>query len=219
MALKLSEGITNVREKTRHDVDTRVSDEFITKALNRAAVKVRQWLASDVPTLYLKVTDGIDVDGSAPEISLVSTEFNYDNLYVVERFWESPDPGEWVALQRADDLTPNRSVHGLISFHLEHLCLIIGPAYRTDLGGTYRVKFHPRPVDLSDINAYFQVPASMEEALEYLAIEKVAERDGDSDSDKWHKRAKASYDEALPALQIRYGAHQNTSGLRRIVGY
>jgi hypothetical protein len=218
VAILLSEGITRVRSKTRHDVDTRVSDTLITDGLNDGVTKLRAKLAVDVPTLYLVTSGAIDVAQDAPEITLADTAYTFANLRLVERCWED---GRWRRIMRADEENPNESIHGRISFRIENMCLIIGPDYRDDLGGQYRVKFHPTPTRLAtpaDNAKYLQIPDALDLAVVYYACIPVAERDKES-STEWEKKAKAEYDEALPGLQERYGMHTNQAWLHRVVGY
>jgi hypothetical protein len=217
VAILLSEGISRVRVKTRHDVDTRVTDALITDGLNDGAKKLRGWLAVDAPTLYLVRSDTIDVSADDPEISLVDSDYNFENIHRVERLWE--DVG-WRRVMRADEERPNESIHGRVSFRLEHLCLILGPDNREDITGQYRIVFHPTPARLStpgDNSQYLQVPSSLDLALVYLGCVPVMQRD--KEKEDWIKLAKAEYDDAIGALANRYGVHQNEAGLRRTMGY
>jgi hypothetical protein len=217
VAILLSEGITRVRTKTRHDVDARVTDALIADGLNDGAMTLRSKLAVDVPTLYLVTSPPIDVALNDPEISLVANDHDFSNIHRLERNWE--DVG-WRKVMRADEEDPNNSIHGRINYRLEHMCVILGPDYRDDVAGQYRITYRTKPVRLAtpaDNAKYFQIPDELDLALVYYGCIAVAERDNEKDS--WETKAKAQYDDHIGALKDRHGVHTNQAGLHRVVGY
>lgn len=215
--MQLQDARAEVREETQHTDDERVTNARVTRACNRAYLKLRAKLASDVPTLYLATSDEISLsDGE--DISMVDTAFNIGNIEIVERLDACNE--SWYPLERAGRIDYNNSIHRKLSFRIENLCIILGPdSY--DTSGTYRVKFHPEPAELRDgldDTVAFVIPRSTKQAFIYWACAylMITDREGPAAKTDFDKLAQAEYNEALPALKARYGAHDDTAGLRKV---
>lgn len=213
MALTLAQGRDRAKAATRHRTDTRIDDTDWATHLNEAHRQVRSWLADQVPSLYFVTSSPITVANTAPEIALESSSYNFRNVWLVERLYED----QWRPISRASEVSPNQAFHGDYTFRVEHLCLVIGPDY-VDVSGTYRVKFHTIPALLSDENAYFQVPQSLEQPLIWLACSLSAVQDygpGHPHVKGFRDLSDADLEKALPALKRRHGAHARDAGPRR----
>lgn len=212
--MQLQDARAEVREETKHTDDERVTDARVDRACNRAYLKVRAKLSADVPTLYLASSDEIPLaDGE--DISMVDTEFNIENLHLVQRLDACNE--EWLPVERASDINHNRSIHRQLTFRLENLCIIFGPdSY--DTSGTYRVKFHPEPATMVLDTEEVVIPRALHQAFIYYACAylMITDREGAAAKLDFDKLADAEYKEALPALKRRFGAHDQTAGLRKV---
>jgi hypothetical protein len=220
LALTLGEGRDRAQALTRHRTDTRIDSDDWDTHLNEAAREIRLWLEEKVPSLYLVTTDAIELDDDDPEISLDTIEvrgtaYNFSNLYRVERLYNET---EWRPVRRADAFSPNTPSHGDYVFRVEHLCLIFGPDY-VDVSGSYRFTFHPRPSLVTDENAYFQIPAGLDQTLIYLACSLSVIQDHGPTHEHvaaFRKLAQEDFDKALPSLKKRHGIHTRDHGARKV---
>jgi hypothetical protein len=219
LALKLSEGEAELRTLTRHKISTRITQPEIWIFLNRAHVLIRAELQTLAPEMYLKPSEEVTLEDNEDgnEIGLSSTSSNFDNLYRVER--KAPGGTRFYAIEGGSAISPNESVHGLVSFVVEHRCLkLYAPGGRT--GGTYRVLSHVAPVKLTDANSYFQIPSQLELPMLYRAVGLIHVTDGDGAAAKkaWDGLADEEIKRVTGSLDKQQGIHQDTSGLRRVMG-
>lgn len=222
MALKLGEAETKLRAFTQHKVDTRLSQAEAWEYLNDGYRWARQQLQLIAPSLYLSTSseitfDDVDPGDSENEIVLSDNDVNFDHISHVER--KAPNGVRFYGIERTNPLSPTQVVHGQVSFTLEHKCLRLH--HHAGLtGGTYRVRHWVVPAKLTDINAYFQLPSSLELAMIYNAAGLVAlqDRDGVAAKAKWDDEAKKELDRAAPALSKQYGIHEDQGGVRRVMG-
>lgn len=220
MALTLGQAETEVRALTRHELDTRVTSPQIVSWLNRVYRGLRAELQGIAPELYVTTSDEItfEDDEAGNEIVLSDANVNFDHILRVER--RAPGDTRFFGIQGGSPISPNETVHGRVSFVIEHKCLkLSAPGGRT--GGTYRVVSYVVPMQLSDANAYFQLPSQLELPLLYRTVGLVHLRDGDGPRAKkeWDDLADAEIERVTPALEAQGGIHPVTAGVGRVMGY
>jgi hypothetical protein len=220
LALQLGQLETECRALTRHKVDARVTTTDLYALANAAYRELRSELQEIAPELYLRTGDVVtfeDLDtalGEYNEIVLSDTDFNFDNVFSVERQCED---GRWRGIERASQMTPDESVHGRIGFTVQHRCLRLHPDGKT--GGNYRVVSHVVPPVLDDAAAYFQIPSQLEMPLKYRTCGLMHLEDGDGPDAhaKWYKLAADQIARVTPSLKKQHGIHPVTSGIRRVM--
>lgn len=223
MAHTLSQARTEVRELTRHDSDTRVTDTQINRWLNHEYRCLRTWLQDIAPELYNVVSGAISL-AAGDEIQLTSALATFERLRRVE--WDVGD-GDWRPLERASDVAPNEHSSGRRTFRVEGDRLRFGP---DDLfEGDVRVTYWITPATLTG-SSEFLLPEIIFHALILRTCGWVGIRDGDALQSRKEFQALADellYGEggdaarpkpgsAAATLGKQTGAHPQSSGLRRV---
>jgi len=226
VSLSLAQAETQVREFTRHDEDTRVTQAQIRVWLHHEYRLLRSWLQDFAPSLYLVCSDEVAI-AAGEELQLTSAESTFERLHRVDFL-----VGEvWRPMERANEVDVNNHVAGRFTFREEGGCLKFGP---DDLfSGTVRVKYWGTPPTLEDDDDVFNLPFIMELPLIVRTCGWTYKRDFGDDT-----AIKAAYAEAdlmlygvggsatnpLPGsvahiMKQRHGTHRQSSGLRRVMGY
>lgn len=217
MSLTLSEAETLVRRRTRHPdaTDPRALPEAIKGDLNREYKKLRVWLETVAPELYLKTSgDIVFVDGVTNEINLTSSCGTFSTIDRVDRQYEASNADGFV--WRKLDSAPTQQVNGRhITYRREGNCLILGPDLCT--GGTYRVVFHVIPPDLANPDDLFLLPPELEDALILRAMgwQLLGDGDGAAAKKDCDDLAESDLTKAAVTLRRQYGRANKEPGLRR----
>lgn len=226
MALTLIQAETQVREFTRHDTDTRLTETQVRAWLHHEYRVLRSWLQDFAPSLYLVCSSEVTI-AAGEELQLSSAESTFERLHRVE--YKVDDV--WRPMERANEVDVSNHVAGRFTFREEGGCLHFGP---DDLfSGTVRVKYYGTPPTLSADDDIFNIPVSLELPLVVRTCGWVLKRDEGDDA-----AIRAAYAEAdlmlygvggtaanpMPGsvahiMKKRHGVHPQSSGLRRVMGY
>lgn len=220
MSLSLSQAETKIRARTRHlqTDDPRASSPQIWGLANDAYKRVRLRLRTIAPQLYQRRTDSIlvDIDNDLDFTPIGGT---FDALFLVERL---NTVNKWDPVERADEGAPRDHQLGGITYHRQGGRLM----FQDECGElttpiTVRLTYFVVPTELSDANALFQVPESLEQPIVQYASASQFEHDGNAPAEAkaCEDKAEALIKEATPALRRQYGIQQNRSGLKRIVNW
>jgi hypothetical protein len=221
LPLTLAQAEAAIRLRTRHPDtdDPRATSAQIKALANLAYKRIRLRLKDKkvAPQLYLRRTDAIVVDVDN-DLDFVPSGGTFDSLFLLERL---NTLGKWDPVPRADEENPRDHQFGGVTYHRQGARLIFQDADgELTTPTTVRLTYYVVPSDLTDPNAVFAVPASMERPLVLFASSELLDQDGEAAEAKaCEERAEALFKEATPALHAQYGIQQKRSGLRMSVNW
>lgn len=213
MALTLSAAETQVRDLTRHDVDTRLSQAQAWRWLNHEYAQLRTWLQDVAPEFYNVVSGSIAL-AEGDEIQLTSALVTFERLRRVEYDAGSEN---WRPMELGSPVDPNRHGSRGPTFRVEGNRLRFGPDNR--FSGDVRVVYWVTPPALAAGGSAFEIPVQLEHPLILRACGWVGVRDS-KDQARSKKEFRDDADELLkevvPLLGRQNGQHAANAGLRRV---
>lgn len=218
----VSAAITEIRNRTGHDVDGQVNDTtMLLPWVEREARRVRRELSSKIPQLFTLTGTGLTIAAGQQTISKSATILNVERILEVHRLvrgtGSNPASDEWVDLPVYEQDAP------WLGWREEGDFLFLYPG--SVAPGTYRTK-HVQAMSTAafttstELNGAFSativgLPMGLEEVVIERVCAIVAARVPGDDPAPHREEAERVWESQLRALRQRYGRSVKP-GFRRL---